>query len=314
MQGRYKKMKKILPGVLIVVCIISAVFGLISCGEVQKYDVVCTIFPQYDFVRNIAGDSLSVKMLLPAGTDAHNYELTTRDKSAIANCSVFIYIGGESEKWVKDVRKSTNISKSIWLDLSKKVGLMDAVHDHEDEHDDHEETFDEHYYLSIRDTVDLCNAIAEELSSAFPEKKGEFEANCKEYVSKLKDLDTLYEETFAEMNDKKAYFADRYPFAYLFRDYGIECDSLFGGCSTDTEITAQKKIDFEKAFSLSGKSGVFVLENGNTKVAQSIVEKCGGKIYTLDSCQTVTKKELENGTGYYEKMKKNLDVIKEGIR
>lgn len=298
---------------IVLVCVLVAVFIFYSCVETEKYDVVCTIFPQYDFCRKVAGDELKIKMLLPAGTDAHNYELTTRDKSAIANCNLLIYVGGESEKWVKDVYKSVNSTKIVWLDLSKQVGLLNADHDH-DEDDGHAHSFDEHFYLSIRNAIILCNSIKNALVSLFPDKAEVFNANYTEYVSKLASLDTLYEETFFNMNDKIAYFADRYPFAYLFRDYGIECNSLFGGCSTDTEITAQKKIDFEKAYKASGKSGVFVLENSNTKVAQNVIEKCGGKIYTLDSCQTITKKDIENGVGYYDKMKKNLDVLKEGLK
>ncbi len=298
---------------IVLVCVLVAVFIFCSCVETEKYDVVCTIFPQYDFCRKVAGDELKIKMLLPAGTDAHNYELTTRDKSAIANCNLFIYVGGESEKWVKDVYKSVNSTKIVWLDLSKQVGLLNAGHDH-DEDDGHARSFDEHFYLSIRNAMILCNSIKNALVSLFPDKAEVFNANYAECVSKLASLDTLYEETFFNMNDKIAYFADRYPFAYLFRDYGIECNSLFGGCSTDTEITAQKKIDFEKAYKASGKSGVFVLENSNTKVAQNVIEKCGGKIYTLDSCQTITKKDIESGVGYYDKMKKNLDVLKEGLK
>lgn len=130
----------------------------------------------------------------------------------------------------------------------------------------------------------------------------------------MTELDTRYREELAEYEGKKLYFADRFPFIYLTEEYGLEYRSMYKGCSTDMLISAEDKLLFENDYKESGAKAVFVLEQGDLTLAKSVTERCGGEILTLDSCQTITKKELENNTGYVEIMKKNLTAIKEGLQ
>lgn len=310
MQGRWQKVKKIIAAVLAAVLVIFTVSFLAACESGTVCDVVCTVFPQYDFCRKIAGGELSVKMLLPVGTDAHNYMLTTKDKSAIKNCKLFVYIGGESENWVKDVIKSTDLSEVSLLNLSEKTELIYPT----DEHEDHEEGFDEHIWLSIKNSIILCRAICEKMAELFPDKKEIFYRNCKDYISELGELETRYAEELSEAEQKTLFFADRFPFAYLVADYGLNYRSVLHGCSTDTVISPIDKIKFSEEYKSSGASGVFVLESGDDSLAESVIRECGGKIYRLNSCQTVSEAELKSGKGYIEIMSENLEALKEGLK
>lgn len=307
-------MKKIFALIMTVFMMFFAVSIFAGCETEDDCDVVCTVFPQYDFCRKIAGDELTVKMLLPAGTDAHNYMLTTKDKSAIKNSKLFVYIGGESENWVKDVIKSTDLSHTALLNLSEKVELIYPNEDHDHEGHEHEEYFDEHFWLSIKNGIALCNEICAEMTKAFPEKAETLNRNCQVYTSELSALETRYAEELVEVKNNTMFFADRFPFAYLASDYGLNCRSLMHGCTTDTDITPVELIKFKEEYKQSGATGVFVLESGDSSIAESIVNECGGKIYRLNSCQTVTKNDLQSGRGYLEIMTGNLETIKEGLK
>ncbi len=308
-------MKKIMIIAFAIMIILSAITVFAGCEEEAEWDVVCTIFPQYDFCKKICGDNLSVKMLLPVGTDVHNYQLTTKDKSAIKSSKLFVYIGGESENWVDDVVKSTDLSDVKLLKLADETELIatNGAHNHEHEDLTEEKNFDEHIWLSVKNAVLICNAITRELCELFPDKKDIFIANNAIYTSELTELDTRYREELAEYEGKKLYFADRFPFIYLTEEYGLEYRSMYKGCSTDMLISAEDKLLFENDYKESGAKAVFVLEQGDLTLAKSVTERCGGEILTLDSCQTITKKELENNTGYVEIMKKNFATIKEGL-
>ena len=309
-------MRKITAAILLSVIAFCGVFCLQACGANDTCDVVCTIFPQYDLIKRIVGDEMSVKMLLPNGTDAHNYELTLGDKQAIKNAKLFVCIGGESERWVQDVKKSTDLSKvSLYTWMAKtELIKLDGTHDHEEEHEEGEyDDFDEHVYLSVKNCIRFVADVQDELNKIVPEKKEIFEANAKKLLEDLINLDEKYEALAEKAEEKTFYFADRFPFAYLFADYGWQCVTPYKGCSADLEISIADKVNFSTAYKNSTAKGVFTIENANKDLANSVLRERSGKIFELNSCQTVSKNEMEKDTSYVDVMQKNLDVIKEAL-
>lgn len=301
---------------LLIVCLIlingSISLLMVSCNNKNedKCEIVCTLFPQYDFCRQIMGTDENVKLLLNYGTDAHNYELTLSDKMAISNARAFFYIGGESEKWVNKLFESNPsfIAKSV--NLSSGLNLIPINHSHEE--DEHEKTFDEHVFLSIKNSIAMCEKIKEKICSLYPDKKAEYERNYKEYISKLNDLDNQYRDTIQNAKNRTIIVADRFPFVYTARDYGINYYAAFDGCSTDSEISMSTKANLKKKYEELDLQGVFIIENGNVDFAKSVMENRMGKIFKLHSCQTITKEESVNET-YVSLMKKNLEVLSEGL-
>ena len=310
-----KEIKKTIA-LFILTVLIGALVGIFSaCNNIEiKYDVVCTIFPQYDFCRQILGSEEGLALLLDYGKDAHSYELNLTDKKNIENSKVFFYIGGESEKWVDDVKISTQSTNVNMICLSEGLDLIPLIHSGEDikEQHEHTESFDEHVFLSIKNSIKMCKTIYDNLCKIYPNKKEQMEANYNKYISELTILDTLYTETITNLNNKIMIMADRFPFIYTARDYGINCYAAFDGCSSDMEITIGKKIELQKKYSEMNLPGVFIIENGNRELANSIMGDRIGKIYELHSCQTVTKFESENDT-YLTLMRKNLNTFVEGM-
>ena len=122
----------------------------------QKISVVTTIFPQYDFVRQIAGDSVDLKMLLKPGEETHSYEPTPQDIIAIQNSDLFIYVGGENDSWVEDILESMPDNGRKTLKLADCVDTVEEEHvegmKEERGHDHEEHDHEEHGHDSESDT------------------------------------------------------------------------------------------------------------------------------------------------------------------
>ena len=139
--------KKII-GILLV-CIM--VFGLIGCGEKKverdsdKIYIVTTLFPQYDFAKQVGGDNVDVSLLLPTGVEPHSFEPTPKDIVNIQNADIFIYTGDYMEPWVARILSSIDTEKVLIIDASKGIELLDDQHHHEEDCcDNHHE--DEHHH------------------------------------------------------------------------------------------------------------------------------------------------------------------------
>ena len=220
----------------LVLALLMMMSSLVGCGKkndtanadkTDKLKVVTTIFPEYDWVKEILGekaDDAEITMLLDKGGDLHSYQPTADDIDKIADCDLFIYVGGESDDWVKDALKnSTNkdmkvinlldvLKNSIKTEETKPV--MQAEEELEyDENDEHEEKeYDEHVWLSLKNAKPLVEKISEDLQELDPENKEIYASNTKAYVKKLSDLDAKYRETADTAKRKTVLFGDRFPF------------------------------------------------------------------------------------------------------
>ena len=313
-------MKKIIS---IFICAVLCMAVLCSCGNGNgtSHDglkIVCTAFPQYDYVTNILGTSDGVTLLLDNGADLHSYEPTATDIIEIASADLFIYIGGISDSWVDGTLKSAN-SESL-----KAVALMDMVetydvdyiagmekehnHSHEGEHEK-----DEHIWLSLRNSAEitrnLCDIICE-IDSANADK---YKANAENYINSLNTLDTEYKSVIESSKRNVLLFADRFPFRYLTEDYSLEYHAAFSGCSSESEASFQTMaflIDKTKELALPV---VIITEGSDGSIAEMICGETGAKTLILDSCQSVSSADIEKGTTYLGIMKNNLEILREAL-
>ena len=338
-------MKKIIALLLVLLMAASMLAG---CGKqddddttdtTDKLNIVTTIFPEYDWVKEILGDkadNAEITMLLDNGVDLHSYQPTADDIVKISDCDLFIYVGGESDGWVEDALKNaTNKDMKVinLLDvLGDKVkneevveGMQEEEHEHEDgeehEHEDgeeheHEEEADEHVWLSLKNAEVLVGAISDALQELDPDNKDTYAANTDAYVQKLSALDAEYQTAVDNATCKTVLFGDRFPFRYLVDDYGLNYYAAFVGCSAETEASFEtisflaKKVDELKL------PCVLTIEGAQHKIAETIVENTAEKnqkVLTMDSMQSTTSQDVANGTTYLSVMEKNLSVLKEAL-
>ena len=305
---------------------ISAPSALQSGNKPLK--IVTTIFPEYDWVREILGDKADhaeVTMLLDNGVDLHSYQPTADDIIKISDCDLFIYVGGESDGWVEDaLKEATNQNMKVinLLDVLgeqvKEEEVVEGMEGEEEEEADEEEgpEYDEHVWLSVKNAGTLCNAITDALEEIDPANKDAYATNAASYLEKLAALDGEYQTVVDNAARKTVLFGDRFPFRYLVDDYGLSYYAAFAGCSAETEAS------FETISFLAGKVDelrlpcVLTIEGAQHKIAETIVQNTAEKnqsILTLDSMQSTTSTDVANGTTYLSVMESNLDVLKQAL-
>lgn len=291
----------------------------------NKLNIVTTIFPAYDWVREILGDETDraeITMLLDSGVDLHSYQPTVDDIVKISDCDLFLYVGGESDGWVDDALKNApNKERKVirLLDVlgdSAKAeetveGMQEEEHDHEEEAE-----YDEHIWLSLKNAQVLVAAISEALQESDPARKDTYAANAAAYVEKLSALDGEYRAAVDSGKYKTLLFGDRFPFRYLADDYGLDYYAAFPGCSAETEAS------FETVSFLAGKMDalglpcVLTIEGTQHKIAETVVQNTAQKnqqILTMDSMQAVTANDASSGVSYLSIMEKNLSVLKKAL-
>lgn len=327
-------MKK-LVSIFLSTVIICSLFSISGCGKtekVQKSDgkisIVTTIFPYYDFVRQLAGDKADVRLLLSPGSDPHSYEPTPSDIVAIENCDLFIYNGGESDEWVDGVLSSIENKKVKVMKMMEYVTLrheqsMDHNHEHaehedmddNDEGHDHEEgeEYDEHIWTSIRNAERMSASIADELISLDSKNSDYYNEKKADYISSLDSLDKKFTEVANNKKRDTLVFGDRFPFLYFVSDYDLGYECAFPGCSHETEpstAVVSHLIDFTRENNIPV---VFYLELSSGKIAQIISEDSSAKTMQFSSCHNVTKEDFENGATYISVMEQNLEALKEAL-
>ena len=329
-----------------------SIMALVGCGSsksnrvsndggntvnTEKYSIVCTTFPQYDWVREIIGnkaEQFQLTLLLDDGADLHSYQPTAEDITKIASADLFVYVGGESDGWVNDaLREATNKEMKVVNmleaigDAAKEEELVEGMqgeeeHEHgeeaEEDHEHEEEgpEYDEHIWLSVKNASKLTEVLAQTIQEMDVANASEYENNAVSYINKLNELDAQYQETVTSGSNKAVLFGDRFPFRYLVDDYDLEYYAAFIGCSAETEASFETITFLANKVDELGLSSILVLENSNQRIAETIKQNTNDKnqeILVMDSLQSITKDELEGDTTYYSVMEKNLEVLKKAL-
>ncbi|MBR4901199.1 MAG: zinc ABC transporter substrate-binding protein [Victivallales bacterium] len=301
--------------VMAVLCLTA---NSVFAAQAPRLRIITTTFPLYDWTRQILGKQLQDVELIQLqdnGVDLHNFQPSVRDIARIAQCDLFVFVGGESDEWAETALRSQRNPRRIAVNLLKELGDAareeehlegmeehdhdhhhdvkhdhdhDKKHDHDHDHDhdkkhdhdhddDNEHELDEHIWLSLRCASRLCQTIAAKLAQLDPAHAAEYQANCKAYVAKLTALDGRYAAMVKSAPQKNLLFGDRFPFRYLADDYGLHCFAAFSGCSAETEAS------FKTIAFLAGKvdelklPAVVVLENRHHKIAETVVKTAKSK-------------------------------------
>ena len=364
--------------------VIAAACCLMSCASRDsripeqdgKIQVVTSIFPIYDWVRNILGDqteAFDVRLLLDNGTDLHSFQPAAEDIMRISTCDLLIYVGGESDQWVSGALKEAMNKDMVVVDLMDVLGnsikeeeiiegMQDdhdhepqnqadhdhetqnqADHDHEpqnqDDHDhetqtredpDHEtqareasdraasaEGYDEHVWLSLRNASILSEHISEVIRTLDPENSDIYKNNTAAYLEKLSALDAEYQVAADQAEFTTLLFGDRFPFRYLTDDYGLKYYAAFSGCSAEAEASFETITFLSQKMDELSLPAVMTIEGTDHRLAETIIQNTQSgdqEILTLNSMQSTTAKDIQNGMTYLGIMEENLAVLKKALQ
>ena len=341
-------MKKITAFLLVLLMTL----GLAACGSNKTGDdqsgsegdgsvkVVTTIFPVYDWTRNIAGadnKAADISMLIDSGVDLHSFQPSAEDIMKISECDVFIYVGGESDEWAEDALKEASNKDMVVVNLMEALGdkakeeqtvegmQAEDEHAHEEgeEHEGEEHEgeegpeYDEHIWLSLRNASALADVIADALAKADEAGAETYKANAAAYKEKLSALDAEYTKAAEEGGTHTLLFGDRFPFRYMTDDYGLDYYAAFSGCSAETEASFETIAFLSAKVDELGLKNVMTIEGTDHSIAESIINNTKDKdqtILTLDSMQSTTAEDVAAGADYLSVMKSNLDVLKQALK
>ena len=314
-------------------CNLWLLLSLVGCREKSpsqtqpkagQITVLATVFPAYDWAKNIVGesDSVSVDLLLKDGVDLHSYQPSAADIVKISTADIFIYVGGESDEWVEDALKNAANDKMLVINLMEAlkgfvkeeevIEGMQTEHEHEHDNHGHEEEleYDEHVWLSLNNAIAATNEIAKAIMEKDEANSSIYMANLVSYISKLTELKSEYASSFG---GKTIIVCDRFPFRYLVDEFGIKYYAAFAGCSAESEASFETIAFLSNKLSDLKSPAVFVTESSDKKIARTVVSSSSVnecKITTLDSLQSTTLKQAQKGKNYLDTMRANLEALK----
>lgn len=327
-----KKIGKVAVATLIVAGMAFAGVKLASMlGKQQagkKYSIVSTSFPGYDFARAVAGENteVSVKMLLKPGAESHSFEPTPQDILTIKNSNLFLYVGGDSDEWVKKViseidPKKTKVMKLIDLVKTKNEeaveGMQEDDHDHDHEHKhshkDEEPEIDEHVWTSLKNAKEITEKILKAASEFDKAEEKKLSENTKKYIDKINAVDQKIGEMVKAAKRKEIIVGDRFPLRYFVDDYGIKYYAAFPGCSEQTEANVKTVSFLVKKIKEDRIPAVFKIELSNGLIAETLAKETGAKILEIQSAHNISEKDFQSGVTYVDLMERNLEALREAL-
>lgn len=315
-------MMKLKRKLLAVITAAATVLSLCACSSESSYSnsdsgklkIISTIFPPYDLARQIAGDNAEISILLPPGSEIHNYEPSAKDMIAIRNCDIFLYIGGENEQWAEKLINSNdteNVTAVKLIDYVPTLSEDEDEHDHDHEHEhEHEHETDEHIWTSPKNAQLMLSAVYDAICKVDPSDKQTYTKNKDAYAKQLSDLDDAYRSAVDNAKNKTIVLADKFPFRYLAHEYGLEFSAAFAACSDESEPGVSTMIKLTKTIKENNIPAVYYLEFSSTKIADTLCDETGATKLMLHSCHNVSKQDIENNVSYVDLMKQNLENLK----
>ena len=305
---------------LLLAAILCFGFPLSALGEdARPLRIVCTSFPCYDFARAVAGDQGEIQLLIKPGAEVHSYEPTPSEVLAIASCDLFVYIGGESDAWVR------SILDSFGGDAPRTLRLFDCVEGIEEEeqesmtladghdHGAEETEYDEHIWTSPVNAAAMVRFLGDALCALRPEDAEAFAERAERYAAEIMDLDAEIRETVDSAARRELIFADRFPFLYFVREYGLDYRAAFPSCAAESEPSAKTLADLIERVRADGIPAVYTIELSSGRTAQAISEETGAKVLTMQSIQNVSEADFSAGETYLSLMRRNLEALREGL-
>lgn len=299
--------------ILVALLIICTAFMNVSCGTPEKnkdtFDILSTVYPGYDFLRNITdgAEGVTVSFMMSDGLDMHNYQPTADDIIALSDAEFVVYTGGVSEEWVRNA--IINKDRSLAMMDTVNTLVEERVEGMECDTDEGEE-YDEHVWLSPKNAISICRAICDKLCSLDSRNEDIYISNTKKYTDRLYMLDAEYAETICHSENSTLIFAGRFPFRYMCEDYGLKYYAAFPGCSAETNASFSTVVFLSEKVKELGVPCVIVIDNDDTTIAEGVIEssKTDAQIRRLVTMQT------SSDGGYIKIMEENLEVIKEALK
>lgn len=299
------------------VVLAMSVFFIGACGKQttdttsdRSLTVVTTFYPMYEFTKQVVGSEGTVSLLIPAGTEPHDYEPSAKDMAKIVQADAFVYNSDALESWVDQVSDNIDTKKTAVIQAAKGITLLDEAE--EEGLDTHDHVKDPHVWLDPVLAKQEVVTIAEQLSKKYPAKKAVFMSNAAAYTQKLDQLHQSYEQAFASAKNK-TFVVQHAAFGYLAKRYGLT-QAAISGVSSDQEPSPSKLAELNAYVQKHDVQVIYMEDNASSKVAETLAQETNVSLAVLNTLESLTKEQQENGESYLSVMEQNLQALKESIR
>lgn len=310
-------MKKIISLLLVIPMLFT-----IGCSKENKTDensdgkikIYTSIYPLYDFAKKVGGDKVEVTNLVPAGTEPHDWEISTSDIVNLEKADMLIYNGAGIENWTDKVidtlenKDIVYVKTSEGLDIHKAVGKSNSSKDDGHSHGN----FDPHTWLSIKNAKKEMENIKDALIKHDSENAKYYEDNYEKYAKKFDELDKKYTDTLDPIKNKTIIVAHE-AFGYLCSEYDINQEGI-EGLTPDSEPDPARMREIIKFAKENNVKTIFFEELVSPKVAQTIAKEINAKTEVLNPLEGLSEKQINNGEDYFSVMEKNLEVLYESMK
>ncbi|EGP5005386.1 zinc ABC transporter substrate-binding protein [Enterococcus faecium] len=293
-----------------------------ACGNTNKeadkkedLTIVTTFYPIYDFTKEIVGDEGNVKLLIPAGTEPHDFEPSTKERAEISDADVFVYNSSDMEFFVDSLKDSVDSKQTLMIEAAKGIDRLESQeadeHEESEEGHDHAHEYDPHVWLDPVLAIKEVRTIAGELGEKYPDKKEIFTKNADAYIKKLEALDQKYSEELKNATNR-TFVTQHAAFAYLANQYNLEQVAI-SGVSPDQEPTPSRLAELKEFVKKNNIKVIYFEENASSKVAETLSNETGVKLEVLNPLESLTNEQIKAGENYISVMEKNLEALKESI-
>ena len=304
-------MKRILSLILIIFLLVPLVACSGTGNDDGKLKIVVSLFPHYDFVRQIVGDKAEITLLLQPGAESHTYDPSAVDIYTITSSDIFVYTGKNMEAWAERIISSLDENGPVVVDASSEIELI--IPDGHDEDEAHEHSSDPHIWLNPIYAGKMVDTILDAICKADPDNAEYYKTNADNYKRELVRLDSDIENTIKTAKGDTLVFGGRFAYIYFFERYELNYKTAYKTCSTETEPSLTTIYEISQYIKDNGISYVFKEELSEGKVAGSISEQSGAQVLTFSTVHNVTKSEFESGITYIDIMRSNLEAIEKAL-
>lgn len=307
----------------IALILLVVVFLMAGCGGTKsaapegakKIKIVATMYPVYEFVKQVGGDKVDVVMLIPPGAEPHDWEPTAKDIIQIKDAKIFAYHGIGFEPVEKLLTKDV-LGNALPLEITKDVTKLPTSHEDEEEEHGHghgeDHKYDPHTWLDPVSVQQEVNTIAQALASVDEKNAEVYKKNAETYNKKLADLDEKYKKTLTGMTNKEIVTSHK-AFAYLANRYGFEQLGIMG-ISPDAEPTPDKMAKITEFCREHKVKYIFFETLTSPKLAQTIAKETGAQLLVLNPIESLTEQETKEGKDYIAIMNENLVNLEKALK
>ncbi|OTN77979.1 hypothetical protein A5886_003080 [Enterococcus sp. 8G7_MSG3316] len=300
----------------------SLLLGACSSGQDTGTDsaddtalsIVTTFYPMYEFTKEVVGDAGEVSLLIPAGTEPHDFEPSAKDMAKIMEADAFVYNSPSLETWVSSLTDTIDTEQTTIIEAAQEIELAESDEDHDHDHDetDHDHDLDPHVWTDPVLAIQEVETIRDQLSNAYPEQKAQFTENAAGYIKQLEALDQAYSQAF-EATTQRTFVTQHAAFGYLARQYDL-VEASISGISPDQEPTPSRLAELKTYVDANQVSVIYFEENASSKVAETLANETGVELAVLNPLESLTQEQMDNGETYITVMEDNLSALQKSIK